>query len=450
MMKVLPRFTHSFATALPELVAPARAAAFPDPRLLVLNDSLAGELGFDADLLRANPGILIGAPEALPHDPVAMVYAGHQFGVFVPRLGDGRALLLGEVGGVDLHLKGSGPTPFSRGGDGYAVIGPMLREYIVSEALHALGIPTSRSLAVTATGMPVRREITLPGAVLARTAASHIRVGTFQYARRDESLLRCLADYAIERHYPHLAGDYLGFYRAVIDAQARLVAHWMGVGFIHGVMNTDNTTISGETIDYGPCAFLDTYDPAAVFSSIDHHGRYAYRNQPAIVQWNLARFGETLLPLIDVEPAQSALEAFPAAYSDAFADVFFRKLGLATHPEEEIITSFLDLLTAESLDFTNSFRALSEGEAPSESEAMREWMTRWSALDPDLAAMRAVNPVYIPRNAQLQTALNNAEDGDMSGFTEMLELVSSPFERRPGTGEYLQGGPGGFRTYCGT
>ncbi|MDQ1103232.1 protein adenylyltransferase SelO [Nocardioides zeae] len=338
---------HDFATAVPELALPWRAAEAPEPRLVVLNVALARELGLDPDELRSPDGVrlLVGAAVPAGARPVAQGYAGHQFGGFSPRLGDGRALLLGELttpdGEVrDLHLKGSGRTPFSRGGDGFAVLGPMLREHLVSEGMHALGVPTTRSLAVVATGRPVQRDAVEPGGLLARVAASHLRVGSFQYARTsdDPALLRRLADHAIARHQPHLAGTpepYAGLYGAVVAAQARLVAQWVLLGFVHGVMNTDNMTISGETIDYGPCAFVDAYDPGAVFSSIDTGGRYALGNQPAVAQWNLARFAEALLPLLDddqeraIARATELLGTFPGEYVAAWASGMRAKLGLA-------------------------------------------------------------------------------------------------------------------------
>ena len=305
------RFEDSYARAVPGLSVPWTAAEAPAPELLVLNEELAADLGVDPAVLREPPGVALLAgrpPEGVT--TVAQAYAGHQFGMYSPRLGDGRAVLLGEVIARgrrrDLHLKGSGRTRFARGGDGKAVLGPMLREYVIGEAMHGLGVPTTRALAVVATGERVLREGAQPGAVLARVAASHLRVGTFQYAAAsgDPDVLRALADYAIARHYPEAAdapNRYLDLYRRVVAAQASLVARWMLVGFVHGVMNTDNTTISGETIDYGPCAFMDTFDPATVFSSIDDDGRYAYGNQPGVLQWNLARLAETLLPLIDDE-----------------------------------------------------------------------------------------------------------------------------------------------------
>src|SRR6195952_5282501 len=325
-----------FAREFPELSIAWQAEAAPEPRLLVLNEALATQLGLDPDWLRSPDGlaVLVGASVPPGATPVAQGYAGHQFGGFVPRLGDGRALLLGELTDADgrsrdLHLKGSGRTPFARGGDGLAVVGPMLREYVISEAMHALGIPTTRSLAVVATGREVWRETALPGALLARVASSHRRVASFQYAAQiahtqgDPELLRRLADRAIALHHPEAAAadnPYLALFEAVLTAQASLVAQWMLVGFIHGVMNTDNMTISGETIDYGPCAFLDAFDPATVFSSIDTGGRYAYGNQPAVAQWNLARFAEALLPLLDEDQEQAvavateSLGGFPAKY----------------------------------------------------------------------------------------------------------------------------------------
>ncbi len=323
-------FDNSFVRDLAGLYEPWQGAPVPAPRLLALNDALAAELGAEPAALRAPDGVAVLAGNAVPDgaSPVAQAYAGHQFGGYQPRLGDGRALLLGEVVDVhgrrrDLHLKGSGRTPFARGGDGKAAVGPMLREYVIGEAMHALGIPTTRALAVVATGEDVVRDTLLPGAVLTRVAASHIRVGTFQYAaRHDPALVRRLADHAIARHHPAAAeaeNPYLAFFEAVVDTQASLIARWMAVGFIHGVMNTDNMAISGESIDFGPCAFMDAFDPATVFSSIDHGGRYAYGNQPAIAQWNLARLAETLLALLDAEPdaaitaATAVLHVVPGA-----------------------------------------------------------------------------------------------------------------------------------------
>ena len=337
------RFAHDLAG----LAIPWRAEAAPDPQLVALNDGLAIELGLDPAWLRTTEGVGLLTGTLPPPDatPVAQAYAGHQFGGFVPRLGDGRALLLGELVDThgrlrDLHLKGSGRTPFARGGDGLAALGPMLREYLISEAMHALGVPTTRSLSVVATGRTVQREDLLPGAVLARVASSHLRIGSFQYAATtgDLDLLRRLADHAIARHHPAAAdadNPHLALLDAVVATQASLLARWMLVGFVHGVMNTDNMTISGETIDYGPCAFLDAYDPTTVYSSIDHSGRYAFGNQPVVAQWNLARLAETLLPLIDpdqdraVELAVASLDAFPPRYDEAWTDGMRSKLGLA-------------------------------------------------------------------------------------------------------------------------
>src|SRR3954447_8741774 len=351
-------FENTYARDLPELSIPWQAAPVPAPALLALNAGLARELGVDPDALRTPDGLGLLVGTVLPDDvqPVAEAYSGHQFGSFSPRLGDGRALLLGEVidrdgHRRDLHLKGSGRTPFARGGDGKAAVGPMLREYIVSEAMHALGIPTTRALAVVATGEDVRCETMLPGAVLARVAASHLRVGTFEYAARNGGLQK-LADYAIARHYP--GASYLEFYDQVVEAQARLIARWMHVGFIHGVMNTDNMAISGETIDYGPCAFMDAYDPQTWFSSIDHGGRYAYGNQPAIGAWNLAPLGETLLPLIDndVERATAVLSTFDERFKAAWLDGMRAKLGLRADGEA-LIQEFLTLLQRHRLDYTS-------------------------------------------------------------------------------------------------
>ncbi|MCW2837558.1 MAG: hypothetical protein JWQ15_1672, partial [Marmoricola sp.] len=345
---------NRFARELPEMAVAWRATEAPDPRLLVLNEALAAELGLDAASLRSPEGerLLVGNLVPDGATPVAQAYAGHQFGGYAPRLGDGRALLLGEVeaeGGVrDLHLKGSGRTPFARGGDGLAALGPMLREYVVSEAMHALGIPTTRALAVIATGDDVRRETLLPGAVLVRVAASHLRVGSFQFAGGDLGLLRRLADHAIARHHPAAAeagSPYLALFEAVVDAQASLLARWMAVGFVHGVLNTDYTTISGETIDYGPCAFMEAFDPATVFSSIDHAGRYAYGNQPQIVQWNLARLAETLLPLIEEDPqaavpaATAVLTSFRDRYLERYARAMRAKLGVADGAEDEELSA---------------------------------------------------------------------------------------------------------------
>jgi uncharacterized protein YdiU (UPF0061 family) len=468
----------SYARAVPSLSVPWRAAPVPSPELLVLNDALAVELGADAAALREPAGVSFLVGHGLPEGvtPRAQAYAGHQFGMYQPRLGDGRALLLGEVVDVaghrrDLHLKGSGRTPFARGGDGLAAVGPMLREYLMGEAMHALGIPTTRALSVVATGQRVLRERPLPGAVLCRVAASHLRVGTFQYAAAsgDRDVLRALADHAILRHHPEAAdaaNPYLALYRGVVDAQAALVARWMLVGFVHGVMNTDNTTISGETIDYGPCAFIDAFDPATVFSSIDETGRYAYGNQPAVLQWNLARLGEALLPLIDddvqaaAEAATEVLTGFTDIYARHAAEGTAAKLGLAA-PDPDLVADLLGLLHAQHVDFTQFFRALSAGTARDlfvDREPFDAWAARREALLPAdraavAAAMDRVNPVYIPRNHRVEEALDAATAGDMGPFHRLLEVVTRPFEERAGLDDYAGPAPAGglpYVTYCGT
>lgn len=473
-----------FVTQLEELAIPWRGEEVPNPELLVLNEPLAAELGLDPAFLRSPEGMQLLTGNAVPPGatPVAQAYAGHQFGGYSPRLGDGRALLMGEILHADgrlrdLHLKGSGRTPFARGGDGRAVIGPMLREYVVSEAMHALGIPTTRALAVVGTGRPVQRETVLPGAVLARIAGSHVRVGTFQYARAggDIDLVRRLADYAIERHYPaaaDAANPYLALFQAVISAQAALVARWMLVGFVHGVMNTDNMAISGETIDYGPCAFLDAFDPAAVYSSIDEMGRYAYRNQPVIAEWNLARLAEAMLPLFHedeqkaVEPAVEALNGFRQQYSAAWSAGLNTKLGLQPDLDDAVaspvVNDLLALLQESPVDFTSFFRNLGKA-ARGQAEPARgmildlaafdAWIERWRALSPDPDLMDSVNPVYIPRNHLVEEALAAATEGDMAPFTELLAVVTDPFNERPGRERYAEGAPGDFgayRTFCGT
>ncbi|WP_127481243.1 protein adenylyltransferase SelO [Nocardioides pantholopis] len=477
-----------FARELPELAVPWEAAAAPEPQLLVLNAELAADLGLDAAALRSPDGVGLLTGTLVPDGarPVAQAYAGHQFGGFSPRLGDGRALLLGELVDQagrprDLHLKGSGRTPFARGGDGLAAVGPMLREYLLSEAMHALGIPTTRSLAVVATGRPVQRETVLPGAVLARVAASHLRVGSFQYARAtgDLDLLRRLADHAIERHHPAAAQaeqPYLALFEAVVAAQAALVAQWMLVGFVHGVMNTDNMTISGETIDYGPCAFLDAYDPATVYSSIDEGGRYAYGNQPGIAQWNLARLAEALLPLLAedqdaaIAVATEALGRFAPAYAAAWTGGMRAKLGLPAAPAGPADPEVLDLaeellgiLQSGHVDWTTAFRALGDA-ARGDAEPVRglvldlpaldAWLGRWRALEPDGAAMDRVNPVYVPRNHLVEEALDAATAGDLAPFERLHEVLAAPYHPRPGLERYAAPAPEDFarayRTFCGT
>ncbi|MFQ1002714.1 protein adenylyltransferase SelO [Modestobacter sp. SSW1-42] len=474
----------SFARELPEMAVPWQAEAAPDPRLLVLDEPLAAELGLDAAWLRSPDGVALLTGSGVPAGatPVAMAYAGHQFGGYSPRLGDGRALLLGELtdpaGRVhDLHLKGSGRTPFARGGDGLAAVGPMLREYVVSAAMAALGIPTTRSLAVVATGRTVRRETPLPGAVLARLAGSHLRVGSFQYAAAsgDVALLRRLADVAIARHHPAAADaeqPYLALYEAVVTAQAQLVARWMQVGFVHGVLNTDNVTISGETIDYGPCAFLDAYDPATVYSSIDTGGRYAFGNQPVVTEWNLARLAEALLPLFadDQEAAVAlavpALERFRPQYGAAMIAGWAAKLGLPDGLDDavaaQLVEDLLALLQADHVDLTSFCRALA-GAGRGDVEGVRNlfldlagfdaWLASWRASGPDADAMDRVNPVYIPRNHLVEEALTAATDGDLDPLHRLLAVLADPFTPRPGLERYAAPAPvdfGAYRTFCGT
>ncbi len=479
-----PALQDRFLRELPELAVRWQAETPPDVRLLVLNDRLAQGLGLDASWLRGPDGLRFLVGNALPRGaaPVAQAYAGHQFGGFVPRLGDGRALLLGELvdadGRVrDIHLKGSGPTPFARGGDGLAAVGPMLREYIVSEAMHALGVPTTRSLAVVGTGRPVQRETPQPGAVLARVASSHLRVGSFEYAAStgDRDLLRRLADHAIARHHPSAAAadhPFLAFYEAVVAAQASLIARWMLIGFVHGVMNTDNMTISGETIDYGPCAFMEAYDPDTVFSSIDFWGRYAYGNQPVIAGWNLARFAEALLPLLseDVEEAvalaEEAFGVFQTRYDAVWSSGMRAKLGLAPDVDGGVVTPLIDellrMLKKRHVDYTSFFRHLGRA-ARGDTESVRglfadlagfdDWMSRWRALGPDAEVMDRANPVYIPRNHLVEEALAVATTGDLGPLGQLLDAVTAPYDERPALQRYAGPAPedfGTYRTFCGT
>jgi serine/tyrosine/threonine adenylyltransferase len=465
-----------FFRDLPEMAVRWQAETFPDLRLLALNGPLAAELGLDAEWLRSTDGLRFLVGNLVPDDaaPVAQAYAGHQFGGYVPRLGDGRALLLGELVGADgrlrdIHLKGSGATPFARGGDGLAAVGPMLREYIVSEAMHALGVPTTRSLAVVGTGRPVYRETPLPGAVLARVASSHLRVGSFQYAAATANLdlLRRLADHAIARHHPSAAGaenPYLALFEAVARVQASLVARWMLIGFIHGVMNTDNMTISGETIDYGPCAFMEAYDPDTVFSSIDFWGRYAYGNQPAIAGWNLARFAEALLPLLSdnveegIALAENSFGAFRDEYDTAWTSGMRAKLGLSADVEAGVVTSLVDdlllLLKESQVDYTSFFRQLSRAARGDTGPAgFDDWMSRWRALGPGAESMDRANPIYIPRNHLVEEALTAATAGDLDPLEQLLVAVTAPYNERPGLERYASPAPedfGAYQTFCGT
>ena len=468
-------------------------APVPEPRTVLLNRGLARELGLDPDALagREAAKIFSGAKAPEGARPVALAYAGHQFGGFSPRLGDGRALLLGEIVDPtgrrhDLHLKGSGATPFARGGDGKAVLGPVLREYIVGEAMHALGIPTTRALAAVTTGEAVlRQEGMKPGAVLARVASSHLRIGTFEYfaARRDTERVRRLVEHALRRHAPERVDaedPALELLRFVRDRQAKLVAQWLGVGFIHGVMNTDNTSISGQTIDYGPCAFMDAFDPNTVFSSIDQHGRYAYGNQPGILQWNLTRLAEALVPVVNADGTSEAValvtpevEAFSAAFHAEWGAVLRAKLGLHEDREGDgrLADDLLQRMAAARADFTSTFRALAQALRGERSElnrlfdggqAIDDWADRWMArleaegADPAqrAEAMDRVNPVYIARNHLVEEALEAAEEElDLGPTRELLDVLADPFTLRPGLERYAEPAPpdfGPYVTFCGT
>ena len=463
------------------------------PRLIRLNRPLAVNLGLDPDWLASAEGLDILAGNRVPDgaEPIAAAYAGHQFGGFVPQLGDGRAILLGEVldrDGTqrDIQLKGAGPTPFSRRGDGRAALGPVLREYVVSEAMAALGIPTTRALAAVATGERVRREMMLPGAVLTRVASSHIRVGTFEFfARRgDVEGVRLLADHVIARHYPDAAQaerPYRALLGAVIEAQARLIAQWLLVGFIHGVMNTDNMSVAGETIDYGPCAFLDRYDPAAAFSAIDTQGRYAYRNQPAIGHWNLTRLAECLLPLLSededaaVAEATEALGGYASFFEGAYEAGLRRKLGLSRELEGDVTLGrdLLEIMETSGADFTLTFRRLSEAVSGPEGDlgvrslfadlsAFDGWMARWrerlSREPADGAArctaMQSVNPAFIPRNHRVEAVIQAAvEEDDFSPFEELLTVLSQPYRDHPAFSHYAEPPRDDervYQTFCGT
>jgi uncharacterized protein YdiU (UPF0061 family) len=485
-------FQNTYA-ALPDgffaRVAPTPVAA---PRLIKLNRALAVRLGLDPDRLESPEGAEILSGKRLPDgaEPIAMAYAGHQFGYFVPQLGDGRAILLGEVidtEGVrrDIQLKGSGPTPFSRRGDGRAALGPVLREYVVSEAMAALGIPTTRSLAATITGESVMRETALPGAVLTRVAASHIRVGTFQYfaARGDTEGVKRLADHAIARHYPQAASaerPYHALLEGVITRQAELVARWLLVGFIHGVMNTDNTSISGETIDYGPCAFLDHYDPAAVFSSIDEQGRYAYANQPRIALWNLTRLAECLLPLFSddkdkaIEQAQVILGEFPNQFTTTYQSGLRRKIGLFTERDgdDALVQDLLDAMAKNQADFTRTFRRLGDAAADETHDDVRslfadpsaydEWGLRWrQRLGEELQTpaeratmMRNTNPAFIPRNHRIERVIQAAVSrDDYAPFEELITVLAKPYEDQPAFADYAtppEPEQRVLQTFCGT
>ncbi len=452
-------FDNTYAKLPERFFAKQEPACVPEPKLIRLNVGLAAKLFTDTDWLKSADGVAMLAGNAIPSgaEPIAQAYAGHQFGGFAPRLGDGRALLLGEVidtegGRHDLQLKGSGRTPFSRGGDGKSALGPVIREYIVSEAMAALGVPTTRALAAVATGEKVlRQEGPLQGGVLTRVAASHIRVGTFQYfgARNDVDALRLLADHVIARHYSDAAeapNPYVALLESVAAAQADLIAQWMSLGFIHGVMNTDNTAISGETIDYGPCAFMDAFHPQCVFSSIDHGGRYAWGNQPDIGLWNVARFAETLLPLLSEDPgkatriAQAALSRYPERFGRQYLVRFRAKFGLPAEAPVEIIQEGFNLLGAQEVDFTLFFRHLTRVAEGGDSETLfamftrREpfevWFAKWrSAAESTrrLADMRSANPTMIPRNHRVEQAIRSAYEGDFAPFHRLVNALTAPY-----------------------
>lgn len=484
-------FDNSYVRELEGMYAFSRAARAAAPTLSKLNFSLAEELGLERDEFASPDRVLYFSGNAVipGAQPIAQAYAGHQFGNFVPQLGDGRALLLGEVidragRRRDIQLKGSGRTAFSRSGDGKAALGPMLREYLVGEAMHSLGIATSRGLAVVATGEPVYRDTVLPGAVLTRVAASHIRIGTFEYlaARDDIASLKRLADYTMLRHYPELEkGAYMDFLRAFSVRMAGLVADWMGTGFIHGVMNTDNMALSGETMDYGPCAFMEHYDPDTVFSSIDRSGRYSYGNQPAILQWNLARFAETLLPLLDedgeraIELATKEVDAFHEHYRHAWLAVMRGKLGLQREEEEDaaLAEGFLEAMLEGEADFTLAWRALADaaerggasmrGLFAASPEKLDAWLPRWRArlfregrqADEIAADLRRANPFLIPRNYLVEEALEAASrEGDLRPFDRLLEALSAPYAERDDLLSYSRPAPREhtvqYRTFCGT
>ena len=507
-------FDNSYLTLPGALYAPAKPQKVARPQLIIWNQQLAGELGLALEQANTAQMAELFCGNVLPTgaQPIAQAYAGHQFGHFT-MLGDGRALLLGEhiapdATRWDIQLKGSGQTAFSRRGDGKAALGPMLREYIISEAMHALGIPTTRSLAVVATGEPVYRENILPGAILTRVAQSHIRVGTFEYAatyasqQGDIAILRALADYAMRRHFPDVltnANPYLAFFEAVAEKQAGLIAQWQAVGFIHGVMNTDNMAIAGETIDYGPCAFMDVFEPATVFSSIDQQGRYAFGNQPRIASWNLARFAETLLSLFDadeklaIEMGQKALQKFGERFNHHYSTLMRTKLGFTSEQagDTELVTSLFELMQAHQADYTNTLRTLSYGipEQLRSAIAMEihddqtappvmdfhsmgidrlfaaaefhSWLSRWQkrlheqeiAAGEAYARMRQANPVVIPRNHKVEEALSSANAGDLSQLHALLRAVTQPFAETEANLQYRSPGPRGgepYKTFCGT
>jgi uncharacterized protein YdiU (UPF0061 family) len=461
-------FDNSYARLPERLYTRQPPAPVAEPTLIAVNGRLAREMGLDPEELGGMADVLAGNRVPEGAEPLAQLYAGHQFGGWVPQLGDGRAVLLGEHVAPDgrrwdVQLKGAGRTPYSRGGDGRAALGPVIREYLVSEAMHALGVPTTRALAAAITGEGVlRQEGMLPGAVLTRVASSHIRVGTFQAlaARGDEEGLAALLAHALGRHYPGAEGP-LGLLRGVMDRQARLVARWMGLGFVHGVMNTDNMAISGETIDYGPCAFLEAYHPDTVFSSIDQWGRYAWKNQPDIALWNLAQLASALLPMMGgdrdraVEEATAALEEFRGLYFDAWAEVLRAKTG---QPDAALGTELLEIMAEGEADFTNTFRALAlEPEAAAagfaEPAQFEAWRQRWETASPDRAAMRRANPAVIPRNHRVEEAIAAAYEGELGPFRRLHEALAAPWDETEANAPYRRSAAPEervTRTFCGT
>ncbi len=484
-------FDNSYARLPEQFFARINPFVPPKPKLIKLNEKLAQELGLDLEFLQSNEGLAMLSGEELPEgaEPIAMAYAGHQFGGWSPSLGDGRALLIGEVvdkAGVrhDIQLKGSGQTPFSRRGDGRSALGPVIREYILSEAMNALGVPSTRALAAVLTGENVIRQGLEPGGIFTRVAKSHVRIGTFQYfyARQDNEAVKTLADYVIDRHYPEASeaeNPYIAMLSGVAERQAKLIIQWMSLGFIHGVMNTDNMQIAGETIDYGPCAFMDAFHPQKTFSSIDHHGRYSWGNQPRIGQWNLAKLADTLVPLIDDDEEAAAaaatetLSSYNTVVSSELFKRFSNKLGLLGNDssQDEIIANTLDAMTMNNVDFTLFFRRLTKlyeggGDDPvlelfddpaAGQELLRQWRDCIEADEGEreerISAMNAANPVYIPRNHKVAEAISAAEEGEFRPFHKLVKVLSKPFADQPDHAEYENAPKANEvvrETFCGT
>ncbi len=476
-------FNNSYAALPDQFYSRQQADPAPDPKLITANSGLATELGIDPEFLNSDAGLAMFSGHQPPQgaDPLAMVYAGHQFGGWSARLGDGRALLLGEVSGYDIQLKGSGRTPYSRGGDGKSAVGPVIREYIVSEAMHVLGVPTTRALAAVTTGENVIRETRLPGAILTRVASSHIRVGTFQffYANNDKKALQTLADYAIQRHYPDAQkaeNPIQAFYTAIIERHAKLIALWMKFGFIHGVMNTDNCQIAGETIDYGPCAFMDDFNPMKVFSSIDQKGRYAWGRQAQMAHWNLMRLGEALSPIwgadedASVKEIQSALDGFGTSFNSHFQTALSQKLGLPA-PNAAILETTFQTMAEEEVDFTLFFSRLRRldqdgGRAKflslfKQPKAADAWLESWQTArdDSDITAkdshalMCAANPIYIPRNHRVEEAIQAGQTGNYEPMHRLIAVLKNPFEQQSDSEEFEQAPQAEQivqQTFCGT